>query len=264
MDRLAPITATRSSRWYPALQSRYVTVRSVIRCAEHRLVAIIVWVIFEFHANTDTAATNKKTKIRPPRAKGVRVGQLATRSPHRPNPLGLSLICVEKWENRRLHVSGLDLVHGTPVYDIKPFVPWDVPGSKEVHIPTLRVPHWVIEDDTIATIQFSVPALTQLKKVVSAGHLKPLYHDGNDGFEGALQTLRQILAQDPRSSHRGVTKSVRGQANTGTPYHIVLGLAQVTFSVRENMVLVEAVHPVHFDPECYSDGIPLVLTNEAK
>ena len=77
------------------------------------------WILFEFHANTNTKAS-RKTKIRPPRGMGEKVGQLATRSPHRPNCIGLSLVCIEKWDTkkRQLHVSGLDLVNGTPVYDI--------------------------------------------------------------------------------------------------------------------------------------------------
>jgi tRNA-Thr(GGU) m(6)t(6)A37 methyltransferase TsaA len=78
------------------------------------------WIIFLFHANTDLAES-KKTKIRPPRApKGVKVGQLATRSPHRPNPIGLSLIRIEyvDYAAKRLYISALDIVNGTPVFDI--------------------------------------------------------------------------------------------------------------------------------------------------
>ena len=79
-----------------------------------------LWVIIAFHENT-SLATSKKAKIRPPRAGGIKVGQLATRSPHRPNALGLSLVEIDRWEPsaRRLHIRALDLVNGTPVYDIK-------------------------------------------------------------------------------------------------------------------------------------------------
>ena len=74
-----------------------------------------LWVIFQFHENT-SLATSKKTKIRPPRGGGIKVGQLATRSPHRPNPLGLSLVTIDRWEpsTRRLYIKALDLVEGTP------------------------------------------------------------------------------------------------------------------------------------------------------
>jgi len=83
------------------------------------------WVVFEFHANTNLTtsgfATAKKSKIRPPRASGSgnqKVGILATRSPHRPNPVGLSLVKVNRVDTkkRRLYIEAIDLVHGTPVY----------------------------------------------------------------------------------------------------------------------------------------------------
>lgn len=76
------------------------------------------WIIFQFHANTDIAAFSSKTKVRPPRAGGLKVGQLATRSPHRPNPLGLSLVKITgiDTKHKRLEIAALDLVNGTPVY----------------------------------------------------------------------------------------------------------------------------------------------------
>ncbi|HHE54932.1 MAG TPA: tRNA (N6-threonylcarbamoyladenosine(37)-N6)-methyltransferase TrmO [Caldithrix abyssi] len=48
-------------------------------------------------------------------------GIFATRSPARPNPIGLSLVRLEKIEGNKIWVSDLDLVDGTPVLDIKPF-----------------------------------------------------------------------------------------------------------------------------------------------
>ena len=70
------------------------------------------------------AHTSKKTKIRPPRGGGRKVGMLATRSPYRPNALGISLVTT-----RRLYIKALVLVHGTTVYDVKPYVHWDIPGN---------------------------------------------------------------------------------------------------------------------------------------
>ena len=74
------------------------------------------WILFSFHANTNI--DTKKAKVKPPRGGGVRVGQLATRSPHRPNNIGLSLVKVDRVDkiNRRLYITALDLVNGTPVY----------------------------------------------------------------------------------------------------------------------------------------------------
>lgn len=79
-----------------------------------------VWVTWVFHLNSNT---KYHPKVHPPRLKGETIGVFATRSPHRPNPLGLSLATVEKIEGGRIYLGGLDLVDGTPILDIKPYLP---------------------------------------------------------------------------------------------------------------------------------------------
>lgn len=78
-----------------------------------------IWIIFQFHKNTNL---RYHAKVHPPRMNGESIGVFATRSPHRPNPLGLSLVKIEKIEGDTLYLSGVDLVDGTPVYDIKPYI----------------------------------------------------------------------------------------------------------------------------------------------
>ena len=77
-----------------------------------------VWVIFWFHQ-----AEGWRPKVLPPRSTQKR-GVLATRSPHRPNPLGLSVLRLERVEGTTLHVRGVDMLDGTPVLDVKPYVPY--------------------------------------------------------------------------------------------------------------------------------------------
>jgi len=61
--------------------------------------------------------------VRPPRLGGnKRMGVFATRSPFRPNPIGLSSVKLVGIENGELIVSGADLLDGTPIYDIKPYL----------------------------------------------------------------------------------------------------------------------------------------------
>lgn len=79
-----------------------------------------VWLIFQFHLNTNRAV---RAKVHPPRLQGQKIGVFASRSPHRPNPLGLSLVKIERVMPQALYLSGVDLVDGTPVFDIKPYVP---------------------------------------------------------------------------------------------------------------------------------------------
>jgi tRNA-Thr(GGU) m(6)t(6)A37 methyltransferase TsaA len=70
--------------------------------------------------------------VRPPRGPRVRRGLFATRSPDRPNPLGLSAVQLVRIDGLSLHVRGVDLLHGTPILDIKPYLPYAdaFPGSR--------------------------------------------------------------------------------------------------------------------------------------
>lgn len=77
-----------------------------------------LWLIFAFHLSDGWKST-----IKPPRG-GPKRGVFATRSPHRPNSIGLSAVELIKIEGRTLHLRGLDLLYGTPVLDIKPYVPY--------------------------------------------------------------------------------------------------------------------------------------------
>src|SRR6185503_7085840 len=84
-----------------------------------------VWVIFWFHH-----AKGWRPKVLPPRSSRKR-GVLATRAPHRPNPIGMSVLALERIEGTTLHVRGVDMLDGTPVLDVKPYVPYAdvVPAS---------------------------------------------------------------------------------------------------------------------------------------
>lgn len=85
-----------------------------------------VWVIAWFDR-----AEGYRPKVLPPRSE-TRRGVFATRSPHRPNPIALSVLRLERVEGTTLHVSGVDLLDGTPVLDVKPYVPWTdaIPRSR--------------------------------------------------------------------------------------------------------------------------------------
>jgi tRNA-Thr(GGU) m(6)t(6)A37 methyltransferase TsaA len=78
-----------------------------------------IWVLFWFHLNQGW-----RPKVLPPRSAGKRRGVFATRSPHRPNPIGLSAVRLDRVEGLVLHVRDLDLIDGTPVLDIKPYIPY--------------------------------------------------------------------------------------------------------------------------------------------
>lgn len=86
-----------------------------------------IWLIWQF---SETICKEWSPTVRPPRLGGnVRKGVFATRSPYRPNSLGLSSVKIEKidWNDPEygpvIYVSGADLMDGTPIFDIKPYVP---------------------------------------------------------------------------------------------------------------------------------------------
>ena len=81
-----------------------------------------IWLVWEFSANRPAKGEWQPT-VRPPRLGGnVAMGVWATRSPFRPNPLGLSCVELEEIDGMELVVKGADLMDGTPIYDIKPYV----------------------------------------------------------------------------------------------------------------------------------------------
>ncbi len=86
-----------------------------------------IWLIFAFHFSEGWSPL-----VQPPRGPKAKRGVLATRSPHRPNAIGLSAVELVAVEGRTLHLRGVDLLDGTPVLDLKPYVPYAdaFPGSR--------------------------------------------------------------------------------------------------------------------------------------
>lgn len=141
-----------------------------------------LWVIFGFHQ----CDGKWRLRVRPPRLGGNReVGVFASRAPYRPNGLGLSVLRyegIELGEGVRIAVSGLDLQHGTPVYDIKPYVPYadslpDAFGGFADEAPLARL-----------EVVFSTPARAVL--------------DGLEDSAGFADLIVQTLALDPRPAYR--------------------------------------------------------------
>jgi tRNA-Thr(GGU) m(6)t(6)A37 methyltransferase TsaA len=78
-----------------------------------------LWVLSWLHRGGTWAA-----QVMPPRGPRVRRGLFSTRSPDRPNPIGLSAVQLIRVEGCNLHVKGIDLIDGTPILDVKPYVPY--------------------------------------------------------------------------------------------------------------------------------------------
>ena len=102
-------------------------------CLEGLATGDWIWVIFQFHK----AQASKKGKVHPPRLEGKTLGVFASRSPHRPNPIGLTLCRISALDENSISimVEGVDLINDTPILDIKPYLQYaDGPLLSLIHI----------------------------------------------------------------------------------------------------------------------------------
>lgn len=157
-----------------------------------------VWVIFVFHATQDQGW---KPTVRPPRLGGnARLGVFATRSTFRPNPLGLSVAKLSAIQVQgrtiSLVLTGADLLDGTPVLDIKPYLPY------ADALPLARAGFAPDAPPSVQRVTFSAEAEQQCAQ-----------RQGSGGVD-LRQVITQVLAQDPRPSyqqgqHRGRVYAMR-------------------------------------------------------
>jgi tRNA-Thr(GGU) m(6)t(6)A37 methyltransferase TsaA len=140
-----------------------------------------VWLLFLFHQALED---KPRLKVRPPRLGGNRaIGVFASRATHRPNGIGQSVVRLERVEAGRLHLSGIDLLDGTPVLDIKPYVPYaDIVSEARNAIADAPPPAIAVEWSDAALAQARTHALRLQEPVV--------------------ELIEQCLAQDPRPAYQ--------------------------------------------------------------
>ena len=166
-----------------------------------------IWLIWQF---SEAVRDNWRPTVRPPMLGGnTRVGVFATRSPYRPNNIGLSAVKLEKIEYTKdfgpvLHVSGADLMNGTPIYDIKPYLPFadSIPD---------------------ATDGFAGKAVRPRLTVEFPDNLKAIIPDEK------LEALIPVLADDPRPTYIDDPERV---------YGFCFGGYEISFTVKGNTLTV--------------------------
>lgn len=140
-----------------------------------------IWLLFLFH---QTLEEKPRLKVRPPRLGGNQsMGVFATRATHRPNGIGQSVVKLEKVEPGRLWVSGIDLLDGTPVLDIKPYVPYADSVEGATNTIASAAPKLI-------PVQWEGSALLQARE-----HAQRLN-------EPLVELIEQCLAQDPRPAYQ--------------------------------------------------------------
>ena len=139
-----------------------------------------LWIIWQF---SEAVRQEWSPTVRPPRLGGnTRMGVFATRSPFRPNNLGLScvkLIGIDHTENEGtvLHVAGADLMNGTPIFDIKPYIPYSDSFPDAVGGFTDTA------EDFILTVDFPSPLLNLLPKNKQQAAIGVLSHDPRPSYQ---------------------------------------------------------------------------------
>jgi tRNA-Thr(GGU) m(6)t(6)A37 methyltransferase TsaA len=125
-----------------------------------------IWLVFLFHHNVDY-----RPKVQPPRS-AVKRGVLSTRSPYRPNPIGLSAVRLLRVEGLTLHVGGLDLLDGTPVLDVKPYVPYAdcIPEANHGWLDVGEVEAGVRPADPVAAYQVHYAPLAEEQLAFLGAH----------------------------------------------------------------------------------------------
>ncbi len=179
-----------------------------------------VWLIFVFHKNT-----NKRvhTKVHPPRLEGDKIGVFASRSPHRPNPIGLSVVKLEKIQTNSIYLSGIDLIDGTPVLDIKPYIPQADCLIQATGGWTDRQP-----SNRRLEVVFSQECLIQIQELEQSTHTE---------YPRDLKALiRETLELDPRPGF------YKGTASNENPYTDVYGVGienlNVVFRMKGQVAMV--------------------------
>lgn len=163
-----------------------------------------IWLIWEFsEANAGFSPT-----VRPPRLGGnVRKGVFATRSPFRPNSLGLSVVKIERIERGVITVSGADLMNGTPIYDIKPYLPYvdSVPDASN---------GWALaEHSGVLRVKFPEELLRLIPEEKRRG-------------------LIELLSQDPRPQYQSDSERV---------YTFSFGKREISFRVDGEFLTVVGI-----------------------
>jgi tRNA-Thr(GGU) m(6)t(6)A37 methyltransferase TsaA len=179
-----------------------------------------LWLIFVFHQNTNKGI---KAKIHPPRLEGGKTGLFSTRTPHRPNPIGLSVVTLDRIEKGTIYLSGVDLLDGTPILDIKPYLPSADCLDSATGGWTQSRPERTIR------VEFTGQALSDLER-----YLGPR-------FEQARSSIAEILELDPRPVF------YKGTVENPNPYTDIYGFRfddyNVVYRMVETLASVQSLQP---------------------
>lgn len=166
-----------------------------------------LWIIWQF---SEAVRENWSPTVRPPRLGGnTRLGVFATRSPFRPNSIGLSsvkILQIEKTQDHGtvIHVAGADLMDGTPIFDIKPYIPYCDCHQEATGGFTDSANDYILNVDFPSALLEKIP-------------------------ENKRQALLDVLSHDPRPSYQSDPERI---------YGLIFGGKDIHFQVKDNILCV--------------------------
>ena len=184
-----------------------------------------VWLIFDFHANTNKTDSMIKAKIKAPQLGGKATGLFATRTPHRPNPIGLSLCILESVNGNTITLRGVDLIEGTPILDVKPYHPMDCMVDAEypqwvaAQFPDRRAAPQIVPP--LRAVEFTDAAAEELRLCLEENSLE-LYSSVEEVREGMVECIRLDMRREQHRKKLG--------AGSGT-FRFCFDLLNVTFKM---------------------------------
>lgn len=184
-----------------------------------------LWIIFVFHKNI---AKGWKPLINPPRLEAPKqVGVFASRSPHRPNPIGMSVVKITEIDfsapgGIELHLSGLDILDGTPVLDIKPYLSFADSFSD-------ATPGWADQSIRKYPVKFSPASLISIQKAGTRHH------------PDLQALLQQMLELDPRPTSQRRRSSIEADESEGLVFAFRIFDFDVKWQIHHKGILVMAL-----------------------
>ena len=179
-----------------------------------------LWLVWQFHDNKNQQSQQFRPQVRPPRLGGnKKIGVFATRSMYRPAPIGLSVVKLNRVEkvgkNVRVYVTGSDLLDGTPIIDIKPYIQY----SDAV----IEAQSGYAQDEPQRkSVIWTEEAEQQKQQFMSKGKVSPQI----------LQELEKVLSLDPRPAYQDDEERV---------YGMKFADLDVRFLVRELSVYISEI-----------------------
>ncbi|CAN5950684.1 unnamed protein product [Sphagnum jensenii] len=191
-----------------------------------------LWIVFLFHEHLEQTW---RPLITPPRVDAPgKIGVFASRSPHRPNPIGLSAVKLEKIDfdaigGIEIEVSGVDLLNGTPILDIKPYLPYvdQIPSAKGGWTET-EIPKFAVQFTTVAREQIQSAAIRH--QAIAQGKLNAL--------------ITEMLELDPRPTSQKKAFPISDPTSEGLTFAFRILDLDVKWRIKNGAIEVEELKTV--------------------